>query len=103
MCASLASEICTGISRRAGVRAWLDKILEELWMVSRAREAWRLIETSQPVQMRVLRMIENQGREIAEVERAQIRRERLAKMEKVKEYWGRRRLEAQVEAGRGQI
>ena len=82
MCASLASEICTGVNQKAGVCAWLDKMLEEVWLLSWAKEAWMLIETSQPVQ---------------------IRRERLAKMEKVKEYWGRRRLEAQVEAGRGQI
>ena len=48
-------------------------------------------------------MMEKQGREIAEKERASKRDERMARNEKVKEYWMRKQMEAQVEAVRGQI
>ena len=72
-------------------------------MEAQAREAWRLMMDSQQVQMKVLGMMEDQGKKIAEVAKEGKRKERLDRNEKLRKYWKGKREEAQLEAVRGQI
>ena len=48
-------------------------------------------------------MIEKQGKELASAELERARQARLDKLNKISEYWKRRRLEAQMEVVRGGI
>ena len=58
---------------------------------------------NQQVQMKVLRRIEEQEREIAEVAKEERRMERLSRNEKLRKYWDGKREEAKLEAPRGQM
>ena len=55
---------------------------------------------SQPIQVRVLGMLERQEMEAAEMEMERRKTERLAKNDMVKEYWRGRRVDIQLESVR---
>ena len=99
----LAREICSGVSQKSVVLSFMNNMVEGVWMEAQAREAWRLMMDSQQVQMKVLGMIEDQGKKIAEVAKEGKRKERLDRNEKLRKYWKVKREEAQLEAVRGQI
>ena len=101
ICKSLASEICSGVSQKSVVRTFMNTLMEDVWMESQAREAWRLIMDSQQVQMKVLGLIEEQERKVAEVAKEERRKERLSRNEKLRKYWEGKREEARLEAVRG--
>ena len=61
-------------------------------MEIQARGAWRMIEGSQPVQMKVLGLIEKHGREIVERDMESRKKERMARNDKLQEYWMRKRM-----------
>jgi hypothetical protein len=63
----LAREICSGVSQKYVVKSFMNNMMDGVWMEAQAREAWRLMMDSQQVQMKVLGMIEEQGKKIAEV------------------------------------
>ena len=58
---------------------------------------------SQQIQMKVLGMIDEQRRNIAEIAKEKKRKERFDRNEKVRKYWMGKREETQLEAVRGQI
>ena len=37
ICASLAEELCTGISKRTEVRVWQDELLDCVWELTQAK------------------------------------------------------------------
>ena len=51
-----------------------------------------MIEGSQPVQMKVLGLIEKHGREIVERDMESRKKERMARNDKLQEYWMRKRM-----------
>ena len=69
ICSNLVEEICSGISQKAVVMDWLKEMLDEAWVEVEAREIWGMMGTSQPIQVRVLGMLERQEMEAAEMER----------------------------------
>ena len=72
----LVREICSGVSQKAVVSSWINDMMECVWMEAQARGAWRMMMDSQQVQMKVLGMIEEQGRNIAEIAKEKKRKER---------------------------
>ena len=90
ICASMVEELCTGAESKAGVEELLDKV----WDLTQAREAWSLEKDSQATQSKLLGMIEKQDKELASAELERERQARLYKLNKIFEYWNRRRLEA---------
>ena len=65
---------------------WLKKMLDEAWVEVRAREIWSMMGKSQPIQVRVLGMVEIRGMEAADMEMERRKTEILAKHDRVKEY-----------------
>ena len=53
-------------SAKTGVHAWIDHMLEMMWQVTQTMEAWRMIDNRQSVHIKVLGLIEKQGREVSE-------------------------------------
>ena len=55
-------------------------MMECVWMEAQARGAWRMMMDSQQVHMKVLVMIEEQGRNIAEIAKEMKRKERFDRL-----------------------
>ena len=72
------------------VISFMNTMMEDVWMESQAREAWRLMMDSQQVQMKVLGLIEEQEKKIAGVTKEEKRKERLDRNEKLRNYWKER-------------
>ena len=100
ICASLAEELCTGVGKRAGVRAWLDGLLDSVWELTQAKQAWFLVRESQEMQQKLLKMMEEYGQELARARHEQVRKDKLEKLDSIKKYSSKRRLEAAMEAVR---
>ena len=103
ICGNLVEEICSGISQKAVVMTWLEEMLDRTWVEVQARKIWSMMERSQPIQVRVLGMVERQGLEAAKIEMVRRKAERLAKNERVKEYWKSRRMDIQLEEVRDRV
>ena len=80
ICGILVREICSGVSQKAVVSSWIDGMMEGVWMEAQTRGAWKMMMDSQQVQMKVLGMIEEQGRNIAEIEKEMKRKERFDRL-----------------------
>ena len=68
ICGKLVEEICSGINQNAVVMIWLEEMLDRTWVEVQARKIWSMMERSQPIQVRVLGMVERQGLEAAKIE-----------------------------------
>ena len=103
ICGNLVEEICSGISQKAVVMTWLEEMLDRTWVEVQARKIWSMMERSQPIQVRVLGMVERQGLEAAKIEMVRRKAERLAKNVRVKEYWRGWRVDIQLEEVRDRV
>ena len=101
ICSNLVEEICSGISQKAVVMDWLKEMLDEAWVEVRAREIWSMMGKSQPIQVRVLGMVERQGMEAADMEMERRKTEILN--DRIKEYSRGRRVDIKLEAVRDRI
>ena len=77
--------------------------MNNLWELTQAREAWRLVKDSQSIQSKLLVLIEEQEKEIALASLEQARLSRMEKLSKISDYWSKKRMEAKLEAVRGGI
>ena len=64
----------------------MEELLNKVWDLTQAREAWSLVKDSQAIQSKLLGMIEKQGKELANAELEQARQARLDKLNKISEY-----------------
>jgi hypothetical protein len=74
------------------VRAWLDGLLDSVWELTQAKQAWGLVRESQEMEY---------GQELARARQEQAKKDKMEKLDKIKKYLDKRRLEAHMEAVRG--
>ena len=97
MCMGLAREICTGVSQKAVVKTWMNKLMEGLCLEVQTRKGWSGMSDNLALQVRILEMIEKQGKRLAELESQRKLLERSAKKNKIEEYWRGKRLDIRLD------
>jgi hypothetical protein len=60
ICGKLVDDICGGISQKAVVMSWIKEMMDIAWMEVEVRQIWTVMKESQPIQKRILRMVEEQ-------------------------------------------
>ena len=81
----------------------MGEILDNVWELTQAREAWSLVKDSQNIQSKLLELMEEQEKEIALADLEQARLSRMEKLSRISDYWSKKRMEAKLEAVRGGI
>jgi hypothetical protein len=74
-----------------------------VWELSQAKQALGLVRESQGMQHELLKMKEEYGQELARARQEQVKKDEMEKLDKIKKYWNKRRLEAHMEAARNGI
>ena len=69
------------------VKTWMNKLMEGLCLEVQTRKGWSGMSDNSALQVRILEMIEKQGKRLAELESQRKLLERSAKKNKIEEYW----------------